>query len=160
MWYYVTINTNCLSHQKKYRKEIKLSDAVYLFKSAFGINETKNIDDDNDGLKEMFASSVYEDFEIEQVTNKVLDKTKARIFIDYYSAGKLTKAESEAVFLSVSDVIRDWIALGKNHIAFHEYLSKYIELSSEDYRKIIRDKFEYLIKEARKEFKLYLMSNE
>ncbi len=151
---------NCLNNQNEFRKEIKLSDAVYLFKSVYGIKEIHSIDDGDDEWNKMFTNSVYEDFEIEQVTNKVLDKMKAKIIIDYYSAGKLTKEQSEAIFLSIGDVVHDWIALGKNHIAFHEYLSKYIELSSEEYHRIIRDKLEYLIKETRKEFKLYLMSNE
>ncbi|MCL4550286.1 MAG: hypothetical protein M1495_17165 [Bacteroidetes bacterium] len=148
-----------LKQQNEFRKEIKLSDAVYLFKSVFEITDEKS-SGETDSFEEMIANNFYETFEIEQITNNVLEKIKTRIFIDYYSRGKLTRQQSEAVYLSIADVVRDWISFGKNHVSFYDYLTKYLQINPEDYHDIIRDKFEYLIKQTRKEFALYLMSKE
>lgn len=150
---------NCLMQQNEFRKEIKLSDAVYLFKSLFEITDERS-SDETDSLEKKLSNNFYEHFEIEQITNKVLEKIKSRIFIDYYSRGKLTRQQSEALYLSITDVVRDWIVFGKNHVSYYDYLTKYIEIKPEDYHDIIRDKFEYLIKQTRKDFALYLMSKE
>ena len=150
---------NCLMQQNEFRKEIKLSDAVYLFKFLFEITDERS-SGETDSFEEMLANNFYENFEIEQITNNVLEKIKTRIFIDYYSRGKLTKQHSEAIYFSIADVVRDWVSFGKNHVSYYDYLTKYIQIEPVDYRDIIKDKFEYLIKQTRKEFALYLMSKE
>jgi hypothetical protein len=150
---------NYLMEQKEFRKEIRLVDAVFLFKSIFGVIEQKQYEY-NDQAGNVFQDITCQNFEIEQITGKVLDKIKTKILLDYYTRGKLTRVQAEAIYFSIHDIVHDWISLGKNHSSLYEYLQKHLIISKEDYHSIIRDKFEYLIKTTREELKLYFMAQE
>jgi hypothetical protein len=155
----IEIMFRLVSKQDDYRKEIKLIDAVYIFKKYFSLGNENNGNEEFI-IENLKARSTVEDFEMDQICDKVLIKIKEKILIDYFARWKLTREQSEALYLAMNDIIYDWNKMGENHIPFYEYFNKYGKLSHEEYSRVIKDKIEYLVKIARKKFELYLYSNE
>ncbi len=140
------------------RKEISLSDAVRLFKKHFKVDQL--LDHEEEPFEQLFNDSFVDKYEIDQICGKVLDTMRGKIFIDYFSKGKLTLEQTKALDNAVKDIVFDLVNLGRNHISFYEYLTKYIMIEREDYELKFKSKLEYLIKQARESFRNYLYTRE
>jgi hypothetical protein len=148
-----------IKSQNKFRKEIKLIDAVSIFKIYYGfISEIS----ENEGyeIDEIFSGNCIDNYELEELCGIVLRKIKEKIFVDYFAKGKLTKDQAEAVYCAIADIIYEWRKIGSNSDSYYNFVSKYINLKHEDYYIFVKDKIEYLIKEVKKELHLYLSSKE
>lgn len=150
---------NIIDNLTEFRKEIKLLDAVLLLKKVYRIDSELN-DSNGFEVENLRSNSSLEKYEIDQIAVKVINNVKEKIFIKYFARNKLTREQAEALYLAINDIILDWVEVGKNHSTFFEYLKKHIKINDGEYHQIIRDKMEYLIKEARKEFTAFLLSIE
>ncbi|KAF0152899.1 MAG: hypothetical protein FD143_827 [Ignavibacteria bacterium] len=139
------------------RKEILLSDAVELFKRVYGISDKFNGASD-DNFENLSYQPKLGELEIGEIRIKVLCRLKEKILLNYYAKGKITKEQANAMYSSLDDLINDWIELGTNSDSFYEYFNSRLEINKREYQIHIKDKMEYLVKEARKEFALLIYS--
>lgn len=150
---------NVIYKQEQYRKEIKLSEAVKLFKRVFNYVTDNQYNDDELAYAKT-PRSFSEEFEVDQICDKVLKIVKEKILLNYFVKGRLTAEQSDALYLTICDLVFDWSKTGGNHSSLYEYFSGKMEMQPDDYNEIIKDKIEYLIKIAKKEFSFYLISKE
>lgn len=148
-----------LVDQTRFRKEIKLSDAVKLFKRAF------NYSSDNDHFEEEFseyhlANSFLDEMELEQICSKVLANVKEKILLNYFAKNRLTSSQSEAVYITINNLVYDWRKTGCSNHSLYKYFNENMNINEREYNLIIKDKIEYLVKLTKKEFSIYLISKE
>ncbi len=147
-----------LQNCKNSRKGISLIDAVGLFKKHYKIDQ--EIIHEEESLEMIFTDSFIDKFEIDQLCSKVMDKIKGKIFIDYFSKAKLTKEQATALYSAVNDIVFDLLNMGKNHISYYDYLTKYIKIEHEEYELKFKSKLEYIIKQVKESFRNYFYTKE
>jgi len=141
-----------IGSQKIYRKEILLNDTVELFKRFYGISDKLNIEADYDF--ENIVNYKSDDPEINEICLKVMGRIKEKILINYYAKGKVTKEQANALYEAINDLIYDWKLSGNCTESYYEYFKSHLDINKNEYQIHIKDKFEYLIKEVKKEFTL------
>jgi len=148
-----------LIEQTIYRKEIKLSEVVKLFKSVFNYPLDNNHYDE-EFSENILAHSFLDEFELEQICSKVLANIKEKILLNYFVKGKLTASQSEAVYLTIYNLVFDWRKTGSSNNSLYNYFNENMKINEREYNLIIKDKIEYLVKLMKKEFLLYLIPEE
>lgn len=146
-----------LSEQEYFRKEINLTDAVILFKKYYKIEQTLFQENELDLVP---AESFFDKYELDNIFDEIIKKIKSKIFIDYFSKGKLTLEQSKSVACAVNDIAYDLIFIGHNHTSYYDYLSKYLTVDQNEYDLKFESKLEYLIKLVRQDIKNYLYTKE
>jgi len=144
-----------ISAQENYRNEISLTDTVKLFKEIYSTETKCDLDE------EYFPAINYNkfnDIELTEITEKALHKVNSKIEL-YYSKGKITPNQKDALYKTVNDIVQDWLETGVSNFTLFEYVNRYLKIDVKTYRKGIRDKLEYLVKYAKKEFSRSLLSN-
>ncbi len=144
--------------QTNYRSEVLLNDAVELFKQVYGISDKFSPIADDD-LENLNYKGKHDELEIEEINAKVLAKIKEKILINYYAKGKVTKEQANAMYESLCELVYDWTNLGGNTESFFEYYKAHIETNKKEYQVHIKDKFEYLVKEVKKELATLIYSS-
>jgi hypothetical protein len=147
-----------LRDQNLYRKEIFINDLVAIVKKHF--NADKYFLDNENGFDELFSDSFLENYEVEDLFNKIIEKVRIKIYVDYFSKKKLTLAQTKALDGAVKDIVYDLVFYGKTNSSFHEYLTKYIDVEKNEYEMKFKSKLEYIIKLVKEDFKNYLYSRE
>jgi hypothetical protein len=147
-----------ISEQQNIRKEIYLTDAVNLFKKIYSVETKYALDEEfiPDGCRNDYKS---DEIEHNQIIEKVLNKVNDKIDV-YLSKEKITADQKDALHNAVCDITEDWLKTGKSNSTLYEYINKYIDIDVKCYRQEIRDKLEYLVKLAKKEFSRLLVSNQ
>ncbi len=143
----VTVN-DIIIEQSEYRRALLLLDVVNLFKNRFYSEYTSHkgpIESDHSGEN-------LGNLEIEEAEDKVLISLREKIFLKYFTKGKLNKAQAEAVYFALRDIINDWCLNGGCSEAFYSYLRRYIKIDESAYNLKYKAKIEYLTKLAREEF--------
>ncbi|MFA7287994.1 MAG: hypothetical protein WC055_03850 [Melioribacteraceae bacterium] len=148
-----------LIEQSRFRKEIKLTEAVKLFKKVFNYT-SDDLHYDEEYSEFSLANSFAEEIELEQICSKVLENVKEKILVNYLFKGKLTTTQSEAIYLTIDNLVLDWRNSGNNNSSLYEHFKKFMEISESEYELLIKAKIEYLVKITKREFSLYLFSNE
>jgi hypothetical protein len=147
-----------LVEQENFRKEINLIDAVNLFKKYYKVDQSLLRED---GLFEnIVVNSFVDQLEIDHIYSSVLQKIREKIFIDYFSKGKLTLEQTKAVDGAITDIAYDLLNMGKNHTSFYDYLYKHLSIDREEYEIKFKSKLEYLVKRIRIEFGNYFYTKE
>lgn len=140
------------------RKEITIIDTVKLFKKHYKVDQV--LDYKEEEFEQLFTDSLTDKFEVEQIYINTLESIRCKIFIDYFSKGKLTLEQATALDRALNDMVFDLINMGKNHISYFDYLKKYIEIEHDEYDFKFKSKLEYLIKQVKDGFRNYLYSKE
>lgn len=143
-----------LKNQNIYRQEISLTDVVKLFKSFYRYEQ--KVVDEEEFTQLSSESKLMEATEVEQIVNKVVENIKHKIFIDYYTKGKVNEAQALGLVETINAILYDWITLGDNGRTNFEYLSKFINISKEEYQTAFKSKLEYLIDITKKQLLVYL----
>lgn len=141
--------------QKNYRKTIKLVEAVKLFKKVFDYGADSRFDNE-EFIDKNIVISLAEELEVDEVCAKVLKSIKEKILLNYFVKGRLTAEQSEALYSTICDLVFDWTKTGGNNNTIYEYYSGNMKIDENEYDAIIKDKIEYLVKLAKKEFSIYL----
>lgn len=144
------LNTVLSNHGAK-SYEIKLTDILRLFKTHYGNGEKLF----SERAAETIAISEINSFEIKQVCSVILSKIKQKIYIDYFSNGKLTQQQAVVLSATIGDIVSDWLDYGENSLSFFEYFNRNMNITKTDYDTYIKSKIEYLIKTIRKELTEY-----
>lgn len=140
------------------RKEVSLIDAVKLFKKHFRVDQ--QLDHEEEAFEQIFTDSFIDKYEIEQISTKVLETIRGKILIDYFSKGKLTLVQTKALDSAVTDIVFDLVNLGKNHLSYYDYLTKYITIQHNEYELKFKSKMEYLVKQVKQNFRNYFYTKE
>jgi hypothetical protein len=146
-----------LYEQTEYKKSVSLIDMVSIFKNYFNAHYDYNYEVNEQILLSKFESVDSDVYEILDLKQKVGNFVKEKILINYFLKGKFTKEESEAVFLSLNDIIVDWCSGVITKNTLYDYFNCHYTVTKENYLENIRTKFEYLVKLAREEFANYLL---
>jgi len=148
---------NTLEKQSEFKKSVYLFDVVLLFKNYFNSEYNYDYEIDESSLLSKIDGDCFEEYEIQNLRQKVEYFIKEKIMINYFLKGKLNKVEAEAIFFTMNDIICDWCSgiISKNSI--YEYLKNHFSISHELYLKNYRTKIEYLVKLAREEFANYML---
>jgi len=148
---------NTLENQSEFKKSVYLFDVVLLFKKYFNSEYNYDYEIDESSLLSKIDGDCFEEYEIQNLRQKVEYFIKEKIMINYFLKGKLNKVEAEAIFFTMNDIICDWCSgiISKNSI--YEYLKNHFSISHELYLKNYRTKIEYLVKLAREEFANYML---
>lgn len=144
-----------ISAQESFRKGISLVDVVKLFKKIYSIETKYSVDEE---FIPVNTDCKFNEVEQTEITANVLQKVNAKIEL-YYSKGKITPNQKDALYKTVNDIVQDWLETGASNISLFEYVNRYLKIDVKTYRKGIRDKLEYLVKYAKKEFSRRLLSN-
>lgn len=147
-----------LIEETKFRKEISLTDTVYLFKKYYNSLET-SVETDEEILN-LPSESLFEKCELDCLYVEVINKIKSKIFIDYYSKGKLSIEQSKSLFNTINDIAYDLVYTGQNNTSYYNYLSKYINTNQEEYAFKFKSKLEYLVKILKEDLKNYFYAKE
>ncbi len=140
------------------RKEINLVDAVRLFKKHYKIDQDLQYEESS--IEKLLTDSFCEEIEINQICSNVLDKIKSKIFIDYFSKGKLTISQTKAVINAITDIVYDMVNTGKNHSSFFDYMNKYLEIDHMEYELKFKSKIEYIVKQVKEDLKTHFYTKE
>lgn len=143
-----------LCEQNCSRKEIKLNDVVRLFKTYYKYEE--RIIEEKDTLLIGDGFSSFEQKELEQLVNRVTKDIKKKIFIDYYTKGKVSREQALGLANTINEILYDWIKVGNNGLTNYEYLTKFLNVDKEEYNSTFKAKLEYLISLSKKQIKFYL----
>lgn len=146
-----------LSEQSEYKKSILLWDVVPLFKKYFGAFYDGSFEINEDKLLLGIEKDGFEEVEILLLKQKVENFIKEKILMNYYVKGKLNKEESEAIYLTIANIINDWCSGICTKVTIYDYFSCYYRIDKEHYLKNYRTKLEYLVKLARNEFSNYML---
>jgi len=145
-----------LKEQNLYRKEVYINDLVTMIKKHF--NADKYFLDNENGFDDLCSDSFLEKYEVEDLFNKIIEKVRIKIYVDYFSKKKLTFAQTKAIDGAIKDIVFDLVFSGKTNSSFHEYLIKYIDVEKNEYEMKFKSKLEYIIKLVKEDFKNYLYS--
>ncbi|KAF0150957.1 MAG: hypothetical protein FD143_2377 [Ignavibacteria bacterium] len=148
---------NNLQNQTEYKKSVYLFDIIILFKNYFGSEFVYNFEICEDTFISKINGNCFEEYEIQNLKQKVELFIKEKIMVNYFLKGKLNKIEAEAIFFSVNDIINDWCTGNISSSSIYEYLRNHFDVSQDLYLKNYRTKIEYLLKLARDEFADYMI---
>lgn len=140
------------------RKEININDAVRIFKRHFGIDQIMIHEEDS--FEMLLSNSFIDKLEIDLMCAKVIEKIRGKIFIDYFSKGKLNIEQARVLDCTVNDIIHDLVNMGKNHISFYDYLNKYMKIEHAEYELKFKSKLEYFVKQIKQDFRNYFYTKE
>ncbi|MEG8948010.1 hypothetical protein [Rosettibacter firmus] len=142
---------------KEYRKEITLTDTVYLFKKYYGIESVIQNGDEFDIVP---SKSTIEEYELQNIYDEVIKKIKLKIFTDYYSKGKLSIEQSKSLIDTINDITYDLLFTGQNNTSYYNYLYKHLHINKEEYNNKFKSKLEYLVKLVHCEIKNYFFAKD
>lgn len=143
-----------LSSLKEYRKEIRLLEAVILFKEIY-LNTVFNNKLLNDENEYFFIDDLSINIDLEILKQKCLALIQTKLF-NYSRKNRFTDAQIRAIYFSMQDILHDLLYNGGIQIPFLSYLRKYISLTENEYSLIFKTKIEYLNKIVRQEIINYL----
>lgn len=146
---------NCLMKLEEYRKEIKLIEAVILFKEVYLSINIENLSDEN----EKIVYDHHSDFiDLGNLKNKCLKIIQAKLF-DYLNKNRFTENQIKAIYFAMEDILNDLIFNGGTQQSLINYLNKYIDTKEDEYKLNYKTKIEYLNKIIREEIIKYLTIN-
>lgn len=146
-----------LQNQTEFKRSVYLFDIVTLFKNYFGAEHVYDYEVNEETLISKINGNCFEEYEIQNLKQKVELFIKEKIMVNYFLKGKLNKAEAEAIFFSVNDIINDWCSGAIYRSSIYEYFRNHFDISHDLYLKNYRTKIEYLVKLARDEFAFYMI---
>jgi hypothetical protein len=146
-----------LQNQSEYKKSVYLFDIVLLFKNYFNSEYEFNYEYSEEKLNSKIDGNCFEEYEMQNLKQKVENFIKEKIMVNYFLKGKLNKVEAEAIYLTIKDIICDWCTGFFSNNSIYEYFNSHFILSHDLYLKKYRTKIEYLVKLARDEFANFMV---
>jgi len=146
-----------LFNQNEYRRVISLTQTVQLFKKYFNAEEISSTEINENYFATHINSNGFEDYEIDQIRQKVENYIKKKILLDYFVKEKVTKKEAESIYLAIRDIISDWFYGVATKDSIYDYFITHHHAEKVEYVKTYKTKVEYLVKLAREEFAKYLL---
>lgn len=101
--------------------------------------------------------SGFSEEDVRRILAEVLYVVKEKIVVTYISRGKLSRAEGEAVYRAMADLVRDWCDGHPDARSLQEYLGEHHPVTESEYFSKYRPKMEYLVKLARTECESWLL---
>ncbi|MBS4028756.1 MAG: hypothetical protein KGZ58_08965 [Ignavibacteriales bacterium] len=142
-----------LTEQQTFRRSVPLNDIVQLFKKIYPAQSGAEISENEDGEFSLHVvDGAFTQFELDQMRLHVEETVKEKIFLTYYTKGKVDKKQAESLFYAMQDVITDWMYSQDGQETLRPYIQKYLRLDDAAYENNFRLKMEYLRKIAREEF--------
>lgn len=142
-----------LTDQTTYRRSIHLDEVVPIFKLWYSQAGAPIPDE---GIDLVADGLTHE--EIENIRHQVEEVLKQKLITTYLIRRKVTRAEAEIMFKTLSDILDDWIG-GAASQSIISYLRKYRDLDEATYDRDWRPKLQYLVKIAKEEFRIRLESH-
>lgn len=146
-----------LNGQKEYERAILSSDVVRVLKKYYNADVISSQEINENSLASPLYKDGFEDYEVDQVKQKVEKYIKEKILLDYFVKGKLSKEESECIYLTIRDIICDWYYGVETKDSVYSYLKARYSIERDEYLKNYKTKIEYLVKLTRDEFAKYLL---
>lgn len=145
----------CLIQFDEFRKEIKLNDAVTLFKKYYNVIEKlEEFDNDYDNYLQTTNFNFY-DMDIQLLKQKLIE-TIVKKLVYYYQNTLINKNQLKAMYETILIIIDDITSGIGFQYSLYEYLKENYDLSKEEYHKTFKSKMEYLIKLIKKDIVEFL----
>ncbi|MFQ5633252.1 MAG: hypothetical protein ACE5I1_31190 [bacterium] len=137
-----------LIEQEKYRRTIRLIDAVQIFKQLYiqiaHLSATTEVSAwKSDGLSQL---------DLEIIQRDVRRAVQEKIISTYLLPGKVNKTEAEALSNIMLEIIADWCQDPEQQYSFYQYVQRHLAISQSEYEAMWRTKLEYLSRIAREKF--------